>query len=116
MDDDRDPRFACPCCGENQINPRLEWMIGLLEDAIEHKLSVSSGFRCKKHNKEVGGSETSSHLTGLAGDIECKYSRLRYMIVGAAIQVGFHRIGLGKNFIHLDIDKGKSPRVIWIYT
>jgi len=115
MSEERSPRFACPCCGVNWVDPRLEWMIGLIEDAIEHKLTITSGFRCKKHNKEVGGSETSSHLTGLAADISCKYSRLRFMIVGAALQIGFKRIGIGKTFIHLDIDRKKDPQVIWTY-
>ena len=112
---DRNPRYACKCCGVNWIDPRLEWMISLIEDALERELTVTSGFRCERHNKEEGGSDTSSHLTGLAADIECKYSRLRFMIIGAAIQVGFRRIGVWKDFIHLDIDRGKTPRVIWTY-
>ena len=112
---ERNPRYACPCCGTNWIDPRLEWMFSLVEDAIEHELTVTSGYICEKHNKEVGGSDTSSHLTGLAADIECKYSRLRFMIVGAAMQIGFRRIGIGRDFIHLDIDRKKTLRVIWTY-
>lgn len=115
MGSERNPRYACPCCGVNWIDPRLEWMISLIEDAVDHKLDVTSGYRCEKQNKKVGGSDTSSHLTGLAADISCKYSRPRFMILGAALRIGFKRIGIGKNFIHLDIDRGKDQRVIWTY-
>ena len=35
--------------------------------------------------------------------------------MSAAIKVGINRIGIGKNFIHLDTDKKKSQDVIWHY-
>ena len=48
-------------------------------------------------------------------DVLCKYSRLRFMIIDAALRLGFKRIGIGKDFIHLDIDRGKATQVIWTY-
>ena len=32
-------------------------------------IKVSSGFRCEKLNKKIGGSKTSSHLNGYAADL-----------------------------------------------
>jgi len=111
-----DPRFACRCgCGRNWVDVRLESMVHRLEEEVGERLVVTSGYRCEAHNRAVGGSPTSSHKKGLAADLACDASRLRYRIIGAAIRLGFHRMGIGKNFIHLDIDRSKAPRVIWIY-
>ena len=108
-------RFACPCCGENEIDPRVAQMVSDIEEDVGERLKVSSGYRCEKHNRDVGGSDTSSHLKGLAVDLEIGRSRLRYRVIGAALKRGIHRIGIGKNLLHLDIDRQKDPRVIWLY-
>ena len=108
-------RFKCPCCEENLIDPRVAALHREIEKEAGRALNVTSGYRCKKHNEEVGGSKTSSHIKGLAWDIGCDWSRLRYRIVGAAIRLGINRIGIGKKFVHLDIDRQKPPRVIFAY-
>jgi uncharacterized protein YcbK (DUF882 family) len=107
--------FKCPCCGQDLTDPRLESRVRQIEEEVGEELTVTSGYRCKKHNEEVGGSPTSSHMKGLAVDLACGNSRLRYRVVGAAIRLGVTRIGIGKNYIHLDIDRQKAPRVIWLY-
>ena len=40
-----------------------------LREAWKSPIRVTSGFRCGVLNKAVGGSTTSAHLYGLAGDI-----------------------------------------------
>ena len=115
MADERDPRFACPCCGANYTNPRLIYFIEEVEKHIGARLWINSGYRCEKHNRKVGGSATSSHLRGHAADVLCKYSRPRYRIISKAISLGIHRIGIGRDFLHLDIDRHKDPEVIWLY-
>jgi uncharacterized protein YcbK (DUF882 family) len=76
---------------------------------------ISSGYRCPAHNKAVGGSETSSHLKGLAADIVVKNSGQRYKILSGLIKAGFNRIGIGSTFIHADTDYLKTLDVIWLY-
>ena len=110
-----DKRFECPCCGENWIDIRLERLVRHIEERAGEKLVITSGYRCEKHNRKVGGSDKSSHLKGLAVDIGIDRSRLRCRVIGAAIRLGFHRIGVGKAFVHLDIDRQKDARVIWLY-
>jgi len=75
---------------------------------------ITSGYRTEAHNKEVGGSPTSSHLKGLAVDISCTNSSQREKIISALIIAGFQRVGIAKTFIHTDTDKSKSP-AIWLY-
>lgn len=77
---------------------------------------VVSGFRTKSHNTEVGGTEDSSHMRGYAGDIRARNSKERFAIVKAAIEVGFHRIGIAKSFVHLDNDPTLPQGVMWLYT
>lgn len=107
-------RFVCHCCGQNFTDPRLIQRIAEIELRVGEQLNVTSGYRCDSHNRKVGGSKTSSHMAGLAVDVACSGSRLRYRIVNAAISVGIDRIGIYRTFIHLDIDRSKDPRVMWL--
>jgi uncharacterized protein YcbK (DUF882 family) len=75
---------------------------------------ITSGYRTPKHNLDVGGRVGSSHIKGLAVDIACTNSDHRQKILTALIKVGFCRIGVGKSFIHSDIDNDK-PNAIWLY-
>ena len=106
-------RFACHCCGTNWIDPQVEALVHEIEKRIGAHLNVTSGYRCEKHNRKIGGSKTSSHLKGLAVDVACGASRLRYLVLNAAFAVGINRIGIYKSFIHMDIDRRKDPEVIW---
>ena len=107
--------FRCPCCKENDIKRSFALRLDKARRYADAPFVISSGYRCPEHNKEVGGSETSSHLSGLAVDIVVKGSRHRYRIVAGLIQAGFNRIGIGKGFIHVDYDIKKPGMCIWVY-
>ena len=76
---------------------------------------INSGFRTPEHNEKVGGAESSSHLRGHAADIHVSSSTYRYEILSALLEAGFTRIGIAKNFIHVDNDPIKTQNVIWTY-
>jgi hypothetical protein len=75
---------------------------------------INSGFRCYMHNLSII-SPTSSHLLGLAVDIKTFSSRGRYLLIKAAQEAGIPRIGIAKDFIHLDVDHNKPGSLIWTY-
>lgn len=79
--------------------------------------SISSGYRTPKHNKKVGGVRGSAHTKGFAADIRCrkKESAKRFKIIQSLILVGFTRIGVSDNFIHVDCDPSKNEDRIWTY-
>lgn len=107
--------FRCPCCGENKTDILF---IERLDHAREHTdipFKILSGYRCEKHNKEVGGVIDSAHTKGLAADIACTNSYQRWKIIDALKLVGFRRIGIAKTFIHVDEDMSKPLDVIWVY-
>ena len=97
--------------------------ICMLDDAREEAgipFKIVSGFRTPEYNKQLidygfKASATSSHLIGLAVDIEAKTSLERFKIVTALLKVGINRIGLGKEFIHADYDTNKTSKLIWNY-
>jgi len=76
---------------------------------------LNSGKRTKAQNKKAGGVKDSAHLKGLAVDIRARTSKARFKIVKALLEVGFKRIGIGKTFVHADLDKKKAQVVIWLY-
>ncbi len=78
---------------------------------------INSGYRTKAWNSKVGGRVGSSHTgdVGRAADIAYNGSRDRYIIVKSLMEVGITRIGIGKSFVHCDVDKQKDQEVIWLY-
>lgn len=68
--------FRCRCCGEVACTENIESLVQAVLDPAREKLGkpiyVNSGYRCPKHNAEVGGVKNSQHLRGEAADITCR--------------------------------------------
>ncbi len=110
--------FDCKCgCGHNNMDDDFIYKINRARNMANVPFIITSGARCREHNERVGGSLTSSHLVGLACDIACSDSRTRYKIVKALLLAGFTRIGIGKDFIHVDAAECeiKPAEVMWDY-
>lgn len=112
--------FACPCCGLDNVDLSFIAKLNKGRELLEFPFKINSGCRCANHNKAVGGSPKSAHLpSDLDGkcrgaDIAITNSRQRFKFLVWAVSV-FNRIGIGKNFIHVDDDTSKTPYVIWVY-
>ena len=106
-------------CGCSSCNMDGEFLYKL--NKARHKdgkpWKVNSAYRCTKHNASVGGKKNSAHVHGCAVDIHAPTSARKFEIVTAALSVGFNRIGIGKNFVHLDSDTsaGHPANVLWTY-
>ena len=107
--------FNCPCCHQEHMQPETLDMLDNAREIAGIPFSVTSGWRCRTHNKDVNGKPDSAHLPGKAVDISAIGSRAKFKIVKGLIQAGFTRIGIGKGFIHADNDISKDTEVIWLY-
>jgi len=117
--------FECPCEDCKGLKTGLK-MDSEFMTSIEHAriqagvpFVVGSGYRCKKHNKAIGGAKDSEHAKGLAGDISFKNLRQAFRIVYGLVQAEFTRIKIYKyksqkrGWIHADKSKSKSKPDEW---
>lgn len=93
--------FKCPCCGENKIKPEFVTLLNNIRERAGVPMKVTSGYRCLTYDTSLGGK--GNHPTGYAADIHIANSYMRHYILEAAYHLGVERIGVGKNFVHLDI-------------
>lgn len=63
--------FSCKCgCGFDNIDLKLVTLLEQIRSHFRDKpLYITSGCRCSKHNKNVGGVQGSRHVLGKAADI-----------------------------------------------
>lgn len=107
--------FECNCgCGLKNINPVLVERLQEARTDYGSPMVLTSGLRCKKFNSKQNGSPNSSHLWGEAVDVAMNDPILRYRMV-QIFQKYFKRIGIAKNFIHVDVDHMKIHPCIWTY-
>ena len=84
-----------------QLKTQLEQKSGCI-------LTISSGDRSVKHNKEVGGSKNSYHLVpGMALDLTKSKCTLSYKEIGKVAQKWFSGVIYYDRHIHLDLRPGK---------
>lgn len=98
-----------------KMNPELIRMLNVARYIDGKPWKVNSGIRSAAHNKTVGGVAGSAHTKGLAVDISATTGVRKFEIINAAIAAGFTRIGVNKNFIHLDIDESKPSPSLFLY-
>jgi len=108
---------ACKCgCGFDSIAPELAQKFQLTRDLVGEPIYITSGCRCAKRNKYVGGVADSAHLTGKALDIHLKGTSLFDMVKLAFCigRAGVKRLGISEKFLHIDTD-AKKPECVFKY-
>ncbi len=65
--------FRCKHCGELMLHYDLVLALEKLRAEIGKPLVITSGYRCKVHNKAIGGVKNSGHTKGYAADIALPY-------------------------------------------
>lgn len=94
--------FVCSCgCSTNKIEPTFVTLLDEARHRCAFAFHINSGYRCEKHNREVG-STSKNHTSGRAADIECHSSARRFTMLRTFLDLGIRRIGLYPGFIHVD--------------
>ena len=105
--------FMCKCgCRGNNIHHELMQKIDVARGHAGVPFKITSGYRCPRHNKKIGGVDDSAHVMGYAADIAVGDSHQAFCIMDGLIRAGFNRIGVYDTFIHADCDPTKPPKVM----
>ncbi len=119
--------IRCKCCDALKITDRFFQHMEKLEGMrveLDFGLKVTSGYRCPKHNREVGGADESQHLI-FATDLEpilhegeehLLHARVA-LISAMAPDYDFTGIGTGTGFVHIDMrhTQASRPVIRWTY-
>lgn len=105
----------CPHGTWESVNDNFIQALERLERDSGLELEFSSGYRCKACNAAAGGVKNSAHLRGKAVDILVSNSEERWLLLSVAVKMGFRRIGVGRGFMHLDVDYDLPSDVLWLY-
>lgn len=113
--------LQCKCCGVYHMDDEFVQMLDALREKLAMPLTITSGYRCPKHNVNVSKTgPTGPHTTGKAADVSCSHEKA-WLVVRAATELGFTGIGVAQKgtsrFIHLDILEAPAfPRPnVWTY-
>lgn len=96
----------------DRIDEILVYLLDRVRQLAAHPIHITSDVRPEDSD--------SSHADGLAVDISDNAdgdplgSRWRFLVLRAAYDAGFHRIGIYDRHIHLDISEDRPEDVCWI--
>ena len=94
--------LACKCCGVYVENKELLFRLEMLRAKLGKPIIITSGYRCPRHNKEVGGVANSQHTKGTAVDIKVAgYTPAQ--VAQLAKQCGFTWTKVYSAWTHIDI-------------
>jgi len=110
-------QFASPNLPGSEIYMDTVFLSKLnsLAKAIPEGINITSGYYTTDDYDISSDKRDLAHLRGLAAHITCLDDHKRFLIIMLAIQRGIFRIGIGKTFIHLDIDYDLPADVIFLY-
>ncbi len=107
----KDTEFNCKCCrtGGDKMDKRLLNLLDSIRERLGAPIIVLSGYRCAKHNAEVGGAKNSYHMRGQAVDITTPKMGPRdfYKWLEDNFKIDGH--GSYKGFNHIDV-RGSHAR------
>lgn len=109
--------FACKgngCCSTVLIDEQLVTYIQKIRDHFNKPVTITSGYRCAKHNSNVGGATGSRHAKGQAADIVVSGIKPK-QVAQYAESIGIKGIGLYETsddgyFVHIDT---RTTKAFW---
>jgi uncharacterized protein YcbK (DUF882 family) len=80
-----------------------------LRENLGFPLKISSGFRCEKHNRGLGGARESRHLLGVAFDVGTSRmtAKEKFLLVQEGTKI-FRGVGIYDKHVHLDVREEKA--------
>lgn len=109
----RPSEFACKCgCGAEAMSPQFLKVLDRARVIAAVPIIVNSGYRCREHNRHVGGVPNSWHVDGRAADIrgdstlriEQWLGRLLYGLMAASQELGgYYQVVVYPAHLHVEL-------------
>ena len=112
---DKEFKNCSPSCSINDMDKEFMDKLDILREKAGIPLVITSAYRSREWDLSKGRSGNGAHTKGVAVDIRCNNSHNRFLILKAAFEIGFKRIGIANTFIHVDDDSSLPQEVIWGY-
>lgn len=100
------------CCSTTQIDEKLIEYAQNIRNHFNKPVTISSGYRCPIHNKNVGGATGSRHGKGQAADIIVKDTKpsavAKYCESIGILGIGLYETDADGYFVHIDTRTTKS--------
>lgn len=114
--------LQCKCCGVEKMQPEFMRKLITLREFLGFPLTVTSAYRCAKHNSEVSSTGNNGpHTTGQAIDIAV-YGEQAYNLIRYAQAFHFSGIGIKQTgpyagrFVHIDdLTEGQGFMRPWVW-
>lgn len=100
------------CCSQTLVDEKLVEYLQKIRDHFGKSVIISSGYRCEKHNRSVGGATASKHKQGMAADImvtDIKPAEVaKYAESIGILGIGLYETNKDGFFVHIDTRTSKS--------
>lgn len=100
------------CCNETEVDLDLIEILQKIRDHFGKSVHISSGYRCPKHNKNVGGATGSRHGKGMAADIyidDIEPAEVAKYAESIDVKgIGLYETDEDGHFVHVDTRSSKS--------
>lgn len=100
------------CCTSTLIDEKLVNYVQKIRDHFGKSVTISSGYRCATHNKNVGGATKSYHSKGQAADIVVSgvapAEVAKYAESIGILGIGLYETDSDGHFVHIDTRTSKS--------
>lgn len=99
--------FQCKCdykdCGHQFIFQKLVDKYSIVRKHFGKPITITSGYRCQRHNSNVGGVDSSYHKIGAAIDLTCEANDLPRLLELCKLFFDTVIHYEDKNFIHCQL-------------
>lgn len=102
------------CTALREPKQLLLQQLDQMRNTFGNPIVITSGLRCAVYNARVGGVADSAHVIGEAADVATETSTDRYSLLRIGLGL-FNRLGIGKNFVHVDVSSSLAQHVCWTY-
>ena len=102
------------CCSSTQVDENLVKYLQKIRDHFGKPVTVSSGYRCATHNKNIGGATNSRHSKGQAADIYISgvtpAEIAKYAESIGILGIGLYETDKDGHFVHIDT---RTTKAFW---